>query len=122
MRKVTAVRAIIRKGDRYLLVQRQKRDKGGGMWQFAGGKTDNQPPLIALRREIREETGLRLSNIKPLMDKYNPKFGHSTRYFTAKARGNVKLQEEELMGFGWFNKKQARNLRLTSGAKAILNG
>jgi 8-oxo-dGTP diphosphatase len=53
-------RAVIRDGERLLLLQRSKDDSyHPGLWELPGGKADAGEELIAgLQREVLEETGL----------------------------------------------------------------
>ena len=113
-----AVRGIAKKGDKYLLVQRSKNSSKSGYWQFPGGKSDNQHPIKALKREFKEETGLNISNIKKLKKVCNMKF--CTIFYKVKPKGKIKLQKSELQNYGWFTKKQAKKLPLTYGGKEII--
>ena len=60
---VEVVGAIIREGDRYLVGQRPANKAQGGMWEFMGGKIEQEEtPEQALARECREELGLEIEN------------------------------------------------------------
>lgn len=63
-----SVRGIIARNGKFLLVQRAKNDRWSpGMWEFPGGKIDfGQDINEALKREIREETGLDVTVKEPL--------------------------------------------------------
>jgi A/G-specific adenine glycosylase len=64
-KKVEAVVAVIKDRGRFLI---QKRPPGGlfaGLWEFPGGKVEpGERPEAALRREVREEVGARVKNIR----------------------------------------------------------
>ena len=52
---------------RVLIVQRSRHDKGGGLWEFPGGKIEAQEsPEQALLREIDEELGIGISIVVSL--------------------------------------------------------
>ncbi len=61
-----AVRAIIQRGDLYLLVYSSKR----GDYKFPGGGVDaGETHTVALARELREECGARLASVGPAFGK-----------------------------------------------------
>jgi 8-oxo-dGTP diphosphatase len=62
------LRAIVRRGDDYLLVKRDTNDTWqADKWEFPGGKVDFGEDLnISLKREVREETGLEIKIEEPL--------------------------------------------------------
>ncbi|MDB5187631.1 MAG: hypothetical protein JWO50_151 [Candidatus Kaiserbacteria bacterium] len=58
---ITVARCFLLRDDGLiLLVQRSKTDSLPGMWECPGGTLDGQNFITALKREIREETGLRI--------------------------------------------------------------
>ena len=65
--KIEAVVAVIEKDGRILI---QKRPAGGllaGLWEFPGGKVEPGESLTAaLRREVREELGAEIKNVRRL--------------------------------------------------------
>jgi len=53
--------------DETLVALRRPDSHQGGLWEFPGGKREpGEPPLQALHRELREETGLRILASHPL--------------------------------------------------------
>ena len=51
----------VRKGDRILIARRGGDDPLAGKWEFPGGKVeDNEDPESGLKRELREELGIRV--------------------------------------------------------------
>jgi 8-oxo-dGTP diphosphatase len=62
---VRAVLCHIYKGNEYLLLLKSNGRFGGGFWNAPGGKLEaNETPEDAARREVLEETGLRISELK----------------------------------------------------------
>lgn len=57
---------FIKKGNKYLMLHRNKDKKiMPGVWMAPGGKRDfNEGLFEATRREIREETGLKIKNLR----------------------------------------------------------
>jgi len=59
-------KAIIRDGDRILLLRRSPDGWDAGLWELPGGKIEVGEELVAaLEREVREETGLSISVGRP---------------------------------------------------------
>jgi len=59
--------AVIRRGDEVFIQKRPSAGLMGGLWEFPGGKIQvGEQPMQALEREIGEEMGIRIHQIKPL--------------------------------------------------------
>lgn len=64
----------LKRGDEYLLLLKASGRFGGGFWNGPGGKIqDGEVPVEAARREVLEETGLRVGKLE--------KAGHLDFYF-----------------------------------------
>ena len=62
-RIIEVVGAIIRDGDRYLVGQRAANKAQGGLWEFMGGKIEqDETPEQALARECSEELNLEIED------------------------------------------------------------
>jgi 8-oxo-dGTP diphosphatase len=62
------VGGLLRQGDSVLLVKQQKPDDPEPRWALPGGYVERGESLLdALRREVREETGLHVIEIGPLL-------------------------------------------------------
>lgn len=96
-----SIRAIIRKGNDYLLVQRAKDDSyEPSLFEFPGGKADPGEDLNeSLYREIYEETGLMVTILEPLFywdeastkEKYAD-FRHVSLFFECSVPINAKVK------------------------------
>lgn len=66
---VHVVAAVLRDArGRILLAQRGEQGDFPGAWEFPGGKVEaHETPVEALRRELREELGIRIGNTMPLI-------------------------------------------------------
>jgi 8-oxo-dGTP pyrophosphatase MutT (NUDIX family) len=60
---VLAVCAVIRDGDRVLAMRRAAhKDAGAGLWETVSGRVEpDEDPLLAMQRELAEETGLEVA-------------------------------------------------------------
>jgi 8-oxo-dGTP diphosphatase len=59
-KQIIAQKAVIKKGDRFLILLRAKNETAfPELWDFPGGKLETgEDPLQSLAREVKEETGL----------------------------------------------------------------
>ncbi len=63
-----AVGVIVNEDDEVLISRRHPDSHQGGLWEFPGGKVEQEESLIqALDREFQEELGLRVNNAYPLL-------------------------------------------------------
>lgn len=67
LEKIEVAIAVIENEGRILIQQRPPRGLLAGLWEFPGGKVDPGERLVAaLRREVREELGVELKDIRRL--------------------------------------------------------
>jgi 8-oxo-dGTP diphosphatase len=104
-----------------LLLHRQNNKSQGNKWGIPGGKVEkHETPLQAVIREIKEETGLDISNqtieaIKPVYIEYNEKnhfVYHAFRTQLQDDPGSVKINFEEHKGFTWVTPADALTMNL----------
>lgn len=126
--------AIIHKNGRYLIIQRSLNKKSfPGKWTVPGGKIEandyiSMPKTTsnhwyfaidkALRREIKEETGLEIGDLKYLCDMtfIHPDGipGIILSFYANWESGDVKLDEDNI-NFAWVTAEEAKNYDLVEG-------
>lgn len=92
---------IIDSSGKVLIVKRSKADLYGNMWDVPWGKLEQEDSLFeAIAREIKEETGLELTNIISIITSSKFSGSMSDRPFIfrniylCKAEGHIKLSDE----------------------------
>jgi 8-oxo-dGTP diphosphatase len=120
------VGAIIFKNSKILLLQRSKNDFMGGIYELPSGKVEKGETLEeALKREVKEETGLKVKEIKKHLGyfDYISKDGKKTRQFnfvvTVYEPIEIKLTEHE--NYVWIDKNEVDKYPITENVKQILN-
>lgn len=64
---VVVAAAVIERDGTFLLARRREGGPRGGLWEFPGGKVEpGESEADALRRELREELGVRVSVDRPV--------------------------------------------------------
>ena len=115
-----SVGAVIEKDGEFLLIDRVNVPHG---WAgVAGHIEEGQTAEEALRAEVSEEVGLKVTLAKLGIDEMVPwnncrrsnEKGHYWHVFKVEAEGQLKIEEEEVKGFGWFTAKEIRHLDLES--------
>jgi len=119
------VTAVIKKKNKYLLLKRGRNTRlWRGKWQFPeGGIKFGESPLDALKRELKEETGLKLKSAKFLdfnsstIRYFGKSLYHALRLmFICKVSGNIRLSNAH-DNYKWFTKRQIKKLKLVNGFK-----
>lgn len=96
---VSAAAVITNDEGQVLLLDHLIRPKSG--WGLPGGFLDrSEQPDDAVRREIREETGLELYNLKML--RVRTVGTHVEIIFRARSNDTPEVKSREIKGFGWF--------------------
>lgn len=130
-----AITAIIKKGNKYLIIRRSlSKKRFPGMWTIPGGKLETSDYLKlkkdtkfywynvlekTVSREVKEEVGIKISNIRyltSLATVHSDGFPSLVISCTAKyLSGKIKLQKEETDAFAWVSLKEAENYNLIDG-------
>ena len=114
------VTAVIERKKKYLLLKRSMLHKvQRGKWQFPeGGVEFGERPLAALKREISEETGMKVKKAELMgINTYVVRALKTDLYhivriiFKVRASGKVRVRNEHSEA-GWFNKKEISKLPL----------
>jgi ADP-ribose pyrophosphatase YjhB (NUDIX family) len=123
---IATVGGLVFRGDGKALFVRTA--KWSGTWGVPGGKIEyGEPSEVAFAREIREETGLEVSDVRfaLLQDAIEEPEFHRSRHFlllnyTAGTRDDsARLNHESLEG-GWFTLREALDLPLNRPTRVLV--
>lgn len=111
---VLAVGAFIIKNGKLLIVKKSPLEKvDPGLWTIPGGKIEpNEPIIIGLKREIKEEVGLEIDSYKWIGEdvfESNGFYFHAQHFLCGSLHSNITL-EKNLVDFRWLVKKEIENL------------
>lgn len=111
-----------------LLLQRSGKGSYEDYWQFPEGKIENQEtPQDAIVREVKEELGLEIVDIKN-----GPVFSFTVdakgnRYLGVRITLNITIASEKISlsdehkDYKWFDKKDTESINLLGGVKEVLD-
>jgi len=112
-----AVGAVIRKDGKYLLVDRVHFPLGFA--GVAGHIDEGENEIEALKREVFEESGLKVLNYKLLYEEEVPgnecHYGIKTHYwylFECECEGSLKISQREAKSIGFYSKDELKKLNL----------
>ena len=106
------VAAVIQRGGRYLLGRRPVHKRHGGLWEFPGGKLDeDESPADAAHRELEEELSLSVTRVAAALHTVqDPGSPFAIHFHPVSVRGEpVALEHEEV---GWFTLKELQGMAL----------
>lgn len=117
--------ALVRDGERFLLVQR-KRPPFQGFWGLPGGGVElGERVSEALCREVREETGLEIE-VGPFLGYMDAidhdeagrvRYHYVIMYFEATVRGGTLAPADDAAAARWVTLAEARGLPLTDAVE-----
>ena len=126
-----AVHALIKDGDKYLVLHRSsENDYMSGKWDTPGGSVEfGENPIEGLKREVFEETGLKVKVGMPLYVysfMSNPQRHQFQIIFDCELwEGKIKLNPEEHDSFLWVTLDEMKNLEkiafLNSYYESVIN-
>ena len=123
MKLINVVAAIIKKNNKYLIVQRNKNKHLGLKWEFPGGKVDkNESFESALKREIQEELNITINiHQKIALEEYkDEKIDIILHYYLCSHKnGTITLSEHE--NLAWVAKKDFEKYDFAEGDGNILS-
>lgn len=111
--KISISDVVIIEDNKVLLVQ-EKKQMAYALWNFPGGKLDpGETPEQAAYREISEELSVDLINPKFVKTYLVEKLGNDLELnmFTGSIKGNVKIQDDELLAYGWFSLESVEEMK-----------
>ncbi len=120
---IDVVAAVIKKNDFFLIANRSFEDNSQGIWEFPGGKVEeNETFTSALVREIKEELSLniKVGNMIATIDlNKTDKNIYVHYYFAIIVSGQISLNVHS--EFKWVSHPQLKNFTYIDGDRHILH-
>lgn len=119
--RIEAVIAVIQDRGRFLIQKRPPAGLFAGLWEFPGGKRRRgESPEDALRREVREEVGVDVRNIRYLttVNQAYTQFKVTLRVFACELK---RARPAARPGLLWVSLTSIRRYPLPSGSVKIIN-
>ena len=117
---LTAVHAYIVRDGRVLLGRRLKRDPNRGKWATFGGiANEGETPREALRRELREELGIEVSDPR-FFDTVEDEAGREVMFFIVRDWDGQPENLREHSEIGWFEYSQTTGIPMVGYVRDVL--
>ena len=127
-RPILGVGALIFRGDHILLVERGK-EPLKGYWSLPGGAVETGERLeAAMRREIREETGLEVEVLclleifeRIMLDEAGqPEYHYVLMDYLCRPAGGTLCAADDANKVAWFAPGEVEGLLITEGTPAVI--
>ena len=119
---IRVVCGIIYKDDKILLTRRKKGKSLEGFWEFPGGKVERgETDTVALKRELREELGLEISELYYFSENkhdYNTFSIHLVAYKCKALDNPGKMVDHDK--FEWVRVNEIGNFNLADADRPLL--
>lgn len=104
--------AVVRREDRYLLGRRPEEKRHGGLWEFPGGKLDEEEDAAdAARRELAEELSLETVDVGAALHSVrDPASPFVIHFHPVDVRGEPEAYEHDQLG--WFTLDEMAGMAL----------
>jgi 8-oxo-dGTP diphosphatase len=125
---VPGVGALIIQDGRILLVERGQ-EPLKGWWSLPGGAVETGERLEdALRREVREETGLEIEIVclievfeRIMLDESNrPEYHYILMDYLCRPIGGTLCAADDASNVAWFKESELTGLKITEGTPAVI--
>ena len=120
---IDVVAAVIKKNDLFLIANRSFEDNSQGIWEFPGGKVEeNETFTSAMKREIKEELSLniKVGNMIATIDlNKTDKNIYVHYYYAIILSGQISLNVHS--EFKWVPHTKLKNFTYIDGDRHILN-
>lgn len=119
-----AIAVIVDEQGRVLITQRPLNAQAGGLWEFPGGKVEqDESPLQALVREIKEEVGLEIVSADFLSEIHHDYGTHAVTllvYQINQFHGKAMCCEQQL-DLQWIEPQQLKHYAFPQANQAIIS-
>ena len=116
--------AVIRHKGKIFIQKRPSQGLMGGLWEFPGGKTEkNETDLQGLRREINEELGVTLKNVKKIdrIKHSYTKFEVDLHCFSADL-GSGKIKLKVAAEGRWVSERSLKKFAFSASGRKLIDG
>ena len=118
---IDVVAAVIKKNDLFLIANRSFEDKSQGIWEFPGGKVEeNETFTSAMKREIKEELSLNIkvgNMIATINLNKTDKNIYVHSYYANILSGQISLNVHS--EFKWVSHTQLKNFTYIDGDRPV---
>ena len=121
VKRIQVAFALVERRGKYLICQRASGTHLGGHWEFPGGKREpGESWQACLRRELREELGVRLRNVRSLTSlryRYPSRF-ITFEVFRCSMAGSPKALQ--VRRFQWVSARQLHRFRFPPADRELI--